>query len=85
MIYVFIFNGYFYIACDLKENITDVYLKLFHVAPYTPVGRVEDLFPRSWFLEHVDEKHRRRYSFTPDSPCIKLNGCLSKLVKNIFV
>jgi len=32
-----------------------------HLAPYSPVGKVEDLFPGTWYLLHIDEKHRRTY------------------------
>ncbi|XP_076331659.1 hydroxymethylglutaryl-CoA synthase 1-like [Tachypleus tridentatus] len=32
-----------------------------HQAPYTPTGKVEDLFPNTWFLVHVDSMHRRQY------------------------
>ena len=32
-----------------------------HLAPYTPVGEVETLFPDTWYLEGVDELHRRVY------------------------
>ncbi|XP_032826628.1 hydroxymethylglutaryl-CoA synthase, cytoplasmic-like [Petromyzon marinus] len=32
-----------------------------HLAPYTPQGAEEGLFPGTWFLVHVDDKHRRRY------------------------
>ncbi|XP_022248109.1 hydroxymethylglutaryl-CoA synthase 1-like [Limulus polyphemus] len=32
-----------------------------HQAPYTPTGKVEDLFPDTWFLVHVDSMHRRQY------------------------
>jgi len=34
---------------------------VFVVAPYSPVGKVEDLFPGTWYLLHIDEKHRRTY------------------------
>ncbi|KAK3868502.1 hypothetical protein Pcinc_026103 [Petrolisthes cinctipes] len=32
-----------------------------HKAPYTPKGSVELLFPGTWYLNHVDEMHRRSY------------------------
>ena len=32
-----------------------------HAAPYKPVGPVTDLFPGTWYLSGVDEKHRRSY------------------------
>ncbi|KAL4617632.1 hydroxymethylglutaryl-CoA synthase, cytoplasmic-like [Arapaima gigas] len=33
-----------------------------HLANYTPQGSVDDLFPGTWYLTHVDEKHRRQYT-----------------------
>uniref|UniRef100_A0AAZ3R2V1 Hydroxymethylglutaryl-CoA synthase n=1 Tax=Oncorhynchus tshawytscha TaxID=74940 RepID=A0AAZ3R2V1_ONCTS len=33
-----------------------------HLAPYVPQGAVEELFPGTWHLTRVDEKHRREYS-----------------------
>lgn len=32
-----------------------------HLAPYSPQGSVTDLFPGTWFLTKVDDKHRRCY------------------------
>ena len=34
-----------------------------HLAPYTPVGSVNDLFPGTWYLTDIDDKHRRKYAF----------------------
>ncbi|ESP05401.1 hypothetical protein LOTGIDRAFT_102908 [Lottia gigantea] len=39
-----------------------------HLAPYNPVGSVEDLFSGTWYLTHVDNMHRRKYDRTSDSP-----------------
>ncbi|XP_077980833.1 hydroxymethylglutaryl-CoA synthase 1-like [Glandiceps talaboti] len=36
-----------------------------HLAPYSPVGVIEDLFPGTWYLTHVDEMHRRQYERVP--------------------
>ncbi|XP_035224175.1 hydroxymethylglutaryl-CoA synthase 1-like [Stegodyphus dumicola] len=55
-----------------------------HQAPYTPVGKVEDLFPKTWYLEHVDEKQRRTYLQTKESPSIKCNGCFPKIINICF-
>uniref|UniRef100_A0A8C9VFL4 Hydroxymethylglutaryl-CoA synthase n=1 Tax=Scleropages formosus TaxID=113540 RepID=A0A8C9VFL4_SCLFO len=33
-----------------------------HLANYTPQGSVDDLFPGTWYLTHIDEKHRRQYA-----------------------
>ncbi|GFV26645.1 hydroxymethylglutaryl-CoA synthase 1 [Trichonephila clavipes] len=49
-----------------------------HQAPYTPIGSLEDLFPGTWYLEHVDDKHRRTYQQVKKS-CIQRNGLLSKM------
>ncbi len=32
-----------------------------HLAPYNPVGPVGALFPDTWYLAEVDDKHRRKY------------------------
>lgn len=32
-----------------------------HLAPYEPVGCIESLFPGTWYLSSVDDKHRRKY------------------------
>ena len=31
-------------------------------ASYTPHGSVEELFPGTWYLTRVDDKHRREYA-----------------------
>ncbi|XP_033637166.1 hydroxymethylglutaryl-CoA synthase 1-like [Asterias rubens] len=38
-----------------------------HLAKYTPVGSIADLFPGTWYLTYVDEMHRRKYSSKPSS------------------
>lgn len=38
-----------------------------HLAPYNPVGSITELFPATWYLDSVDEKHRRKY--------LKTDGC----------
>ena len=40
------------------------------VAPYTPVGSTEDMFPGTWYVTHIDEMHRRTYERKP----LKLAG-----------
>ena len=35
--------------------------KTHHQAPYTPQGSPADLFPLTYYLASVDEKHRRTY------------------------
>ncbi|XP_034048309.1 hydroxymethylglutaryl-CoA synthase, cytoplasmic [Thalassophryne amazonica] len=36
-----------------------------HLAGYVPQGSVEDLFPGTWYLTRVDDKHRREYARRP--------------------
>lgn len=36
-----------------------------HLAPYTPSGDVTRLFPGTWYLKNIDDKHRRFYERTP--------------------
>ncbi|XP_064410485.1 hydroxymethylglutaryl-CoA synthase, cytoplasmic [Latimeria chalumnae] len=36
-----------------------------HLANYIPQGSVDDLFPGTWYLIRVDEKHRRQYARRP--------------------
>lgn len=33
-----------------------------HLASYVPQGSVDELFPGTWYLTRVDDKHRREYS-----------------------
>ena len=40
-----------------------------HLAPYKPVGDPNQLFPGTYYLTNVDEKHRRSYiRIPPQSP-----------------
>jgi hydroxymethylglutaryl-CoA synthase len=36
--------------------------KAVHASAYTPVGETETMFPGTWFLQSIDEKHRRQYA-----------------------
>lgn len=36
-----------------------------HAAPYTPCGRVDVLFPGTYYLKSIDEMHRRDYERIP--------------------
>jgi len=36
-----------------------------HLAPYIPSGSVDCLFPGTWYLVQVDDKHRRKYECVP--------------------
>lgn len=43
------------------EKIMKLREETHHLAPYKPVGNITDLFPGTFYLEEVDEKHRRKY------------------------
>lgn len=55
-----------------------------HQAPYTPTGSISDLFPGTWYLESVDEKHRRHYQVAEDTS-IKQNGHFSNMEESANV
>jgi len=38
-----------------------------HSAPYTPTGKTSELFPGTYYLESVDDMHRRKYSRAADT------------------
>lgn len=44
-----------------QAPMTHWYLCLAVVAPYSPVGSIDVLFPGTWYLTAVDDKHRRTY------------------------
>lgn len=39
-----------------------------HLAPYQPVGDPAQLFPGTYYLTAVDERHRRSYARVPQQP-----------------
>jgi len=39
--------------------------KAVHAAPFMPEGPTGDMFPGTWYLTSIDEKHRRQYSRVP--------------------
>ena len=45
-----------------------------HLAPYSPVGSILELFPCTWYLDSVDDKYRRKYLKTDG--CSTINGTL---------
>ncbi|ELU04623.1 hypothetical protein CAPTEDRAFT_155025 [Capitella teleta] len=51
-----------------------------HLAPYSPVGSTEKMFPGTWFLTHVDDKHRRQYERKPLQP-VFTNGSNGETVE----
>ncbi|XP_029653500.1 hydroxymethylglutaryl-CoA synthase 1 [Octopus sinensis] len=42
--------------------------KTHHIAPYVPIGSTDHLYPGTWYLTEVDDKHRRKYAQKPASP-----------------
>uniref|UniRef100_A0A3P9JRU4 Hydroxymethylglutaryl-CoA synthase n=1 Tax=Oryzias latipes TaxID=8090 RepID=A0A3P9JRU4_ORYLA len=57
-----------------------------HLASYVPRGSVDDLFPGTWYLTRVDEKHRREYSRRPlddDLPAEPELVCLGAAAQHI--
>lgn len=53
-----------------------------HKAPYSPVGKVESLFPGTWYLTHIDEMHRRQYERRP-LICVDSTDCVSSTSLNL--
>lgn len=47
------------------EQIMKLRQETHHKAPYMPVGSSVDLFPGTFYLTAVDDKHRRSYSQVP--------------------
>ncbi|XP_053394830.1 hydroxymethylglutaryl-CoA synthase 1-like isoform X3 [Mercenaria mercenaria] len=44
-----------------------------HKAPYKPVGNTEHIFPGTWYLTDIDDKHRRKYERKPLQSPVDLN------------
>lgn len=58
--------------------------KTHHSAPYIPVGDRKELFPGTYYLASVDEKHRRTYERLPPAerkPFITLHSPLRKFTE----
>ncbi|KAI8055217.1 hydroxymethylglutaryl-coenzyme A synthase C terminal-domain-containing protein [Syncephalis plumigaleata] len=47
------------------EKVMELREKTHQLRSYTPVGDLNNLFPGTFYLEHVDDMFRRRYSRTP--------------------
>ncbi|KAK2164115.1 hypothetical protein LSH36_68g01018 [Paralvinella palmiformis] len=47
------------------EKVMKLRQETHHLAPYSPVGSVDNLFPGTWYLTHIDEMHRRKYERKP--------------------
>lgn len=47
------------------EKIMKIREHTHHQAPYTPVGSLENLFPGTWYITHIDNMHRRSYARKP--------------------
>jgi len=39
--------------------------KAVHASPYTPVGATDTMLAGTWYLDSIDDKHRRKYSRLP--------------------
>lgn len=52
-----------------------------HKAPYSPVGSTDHLFPGTWYLTDIDDKHRRRYERKPPK-MVQLTHSESLSVRN---
>lgn len=49
----------------VRHVITIIFFSNVCTANYRPRGSVDDLFPGTWYLIRVDEKHRREYARRP--------------------
>lgn len=47
------------------EAIMKVRENTHHLSPYSPTGEIGDLFPGTYYLDKVDDKHRRSYLRVP--------------------
>nr|CAD7580667.1 unnamed protein product [Timema californicum] len=47
------------------SQIMEVREKNHHKAPYTPQSSPDTLFPGTWYLDYIDDKHRRFYQRIP--------------------
>jgi len=45
--------------------VLEVREKAVHAAPYAPKADVDNMFPGTWFIESIDDKHRRQYARVP--------------------
>ena len=56
-----------------------------HLAPYKPVGDLSALFPGTYYLTNVDEKHRRSYGRVPlqDGSDVKVDQLRSPLAQSL--
>lgn len=52
------------VAPEVFSQLMEVREKNNHAAPYTPSGSVSALFPGTYYLKEVDDKHRRTYERT---------------------
>ena len=50
-----------------------------HLAPYKPVGDPTQLFPGTFYLTGVDEKHRRSYVRVPPAQANAVEGKVQQL------
>ncbi|KAK6165638.1 hypothetical protein SNE40_022528 [Patella caerulea] len=56
-----------------------------HLAPYRPVGSIQDLFPGTWYLTEVDSMHRRKYDRVPSAQRLTKTSVEQSEVNNVNV
>lgn len=57
----------------LVLHVWHLVLHVCFTAPYKPVGDASSLFPGTWFLTEVDDKHRRKYERVPLQPPMEVS------------
>lgn len=55
------------------ERIMKLREETHHKAPYTPVGDTSNMFPGTYYLQSIDEKHRRSYERKPKKQVVTQN------------
>lgn len=50
------------------EQIMKLREETHHKAPYTPTGDTSNMFPGTYYLQNIDEKHRRYYRRVSNKP-----------------
>jgi hydroxymethylglutaryl-CoA synthase len=56
--------------------------KAIHAAPHNPAGDTNGMFPGTWYLTGVDDKHRRQYARTQLDKDLLVNGTKNGVVQN---
>ena len=66
------------VVFEMFKSINDVNIS----APYKPVGATDHLFPGTWYLTDIDDKHRRKYERKPLNEPVDVHD---QLVRGMFV